>query len=337
MTPLNIERFEWVDYAKAIGILLVVYGHVARGLVSAGLMLDSTLHQYIDSIIYSFHMPLFFFLSGLFLISSFQSKGFSRLLSSKIDTIVYPYILWSLLQGGVEVILSSQTNGSVTTGEVLSLFTSPRAQFWFLYALFLVFIASVVALVVVGVRALPVLFILSVALYLWLPRFEFLIDFGYLSVNLVFFLMGAIFQQAKIIRFNSGYTLCAILILAIIGQYLFHSAGFTNTNKGIFLLCLSMLSLLTVVSLSEWLSHFNLSFFAYVGASSMAIYLMHILAGSGIRVILSKLLGVDSLFIHLLFGTLLGVLLPLIALKLINYFKVPYVFSFPISRLWVKK
>ncbi|MEY8214537.1 MAG: acyltransferase family protein, partial [Colwellia sp.] len=70
----STERFEWVDYAKAIGIFLVVYGHVSRGLVSAGLMADSTLYQYADSVIYSFHMPLFFFLSGLFLVSSFKSK-----------------------------------------------------------------------------------------------------------------------------------------------------------------------------------------------------------------------------------------------------------------------
>jgi len=27
------ERNVWVDYAKAIGIILVVYGHVARGVI----------------------------------------------------------------------------------------------------------------------------------------------------------------------------------------------------------------------------------------------------------------------------------------------------------------
>ena len=181
--PLNTERYEWVDYAKAIGILLVVYGHVARGLVSAGIMMDSSLHQYVDSIIYTFHMPLFFFLSGLFLTASFKSKGFSRVVGSKIDTIVYPYILWSLLQGGVEVVLSTHTNGNVTIGEVMSLFTSPRAQFWFLYALFLVFLTSLGALYFFGVKVLPVLLVLSAALYLWLPEFNLLINFGFVSFS----------------------------------------------------------------------------------------------------------------------------------------------------------
>lgn len=54
----------WVDYAKAIGIVLVVYGHVVRGLLNAGILQDAEFHGLVDSVIYSFHMPLFFFLSG---------------------------------------------------------------------------------------------------------------------------------------------------------------------------------------------------------------------------------------------------------------------------------
>lgn len=60
-------REAWVDYAKGIGIILVVFGHVNRGLYSAGIQLSGSSYLLTDSIIYSFHMPLFFFLSGLFL------------------------------------------------------------------------------------------------------------------------------------------------------------------------------------------------------------------------------------------------------------------------------
>jgi hypothetical protein len=282
-------------------------------------------------------MPLFFFLSGLFLVTSFQTKGFRRVIESKINTIFYPYIIWSLLQGGIEVILSAYTNGNVTTGEVLSLFTSPRAQFWFLYALFLVFLTSLIPLYFFGIRVLPLLFILSIAFYLWTPGFDFFINFDFLSSNLVFFLAGCVFQKTKLLKYNSGYLLCVIALVAMTGQYFFHDAGFTSLDKGILLLGLAMITLLAIVSLSEWLSHFKFTFVAYVGASSMAIYLMHILAGSGIRVILSNVMGIDSVVLHLLLGTTLGLLLPLIALKLINYSKFPYSFSFPISQIWSKK
>ena len=62
MSGVSQNREVWIDYAKAIGIILVVYGHVARGLYSAGIDIPYELYVLIDSIVYSFHMPLFFFL-----------------------------------------------------------------------------------------------------------------------------------------------------------------------------------------------------------------------------------------------------------------------------------
>jgi len=53
------DHYSWVEYAKGIGIILVVYGHVARGVFNAGMSWDVELFKLIDSIIYSFHMPLF--------------------------------------------------------------------------------------------------------------------------------------------------------------------------------------------------------------------------------------------------------------------------------------
>src|SRR3546814_10432985 len=88
----------------------------------------------------SFHIPLYFFLSGLFFFDSLQKRGRGGLIINKVDTIVYPFIVWSLLQGLFEVVLSNYTNGQVTLVEVFSLLWMPRAQFWFLYALFLVFV-----------------------------------------------------------------------------------------------------------------------------------------------------------------------------------------------------
>src|SRR5690606_30506079 len=134
------NREVWVDHAKALGIVLVVYGHVMRGLHSAGIAMPETLFRLADSIVYSFHMPLFFFLAGLFFYQSIAAKDARGLLYSKLDTIVYPYVLWSLLQGLIEATLADYTNGAVTYGEVFALLWAPRAQFWFLYALLLCFL-----------------------------------------------------------------------------------------------------------------------------------------------------------------------------------------------------
>ena len=55
---LRPERIAWIDVARGIGILLVVLGHVVTGLP----------HR----IIYAFHMPFFFFISG------YLAKVYSR-------------------------------------------------------------------------------------------------------------------------------------------------------------------------------------------------------------------------------------------------------------------
>ena len=329
------RRDDWVDYAKAIGIILVVYGHVARGLYNAGFEVSVVLYELTDSIIYSFHMPLFFFLSGLFFYTSLSRKGAKKLVFNKIDTIFYPYLVWSILQGSIEVFLSNYTNGSVSYVEVFSLLWMPRAQFWFLYALFLVFIAASVIYSMVSKRFSILIFLLSCLLYLFpmlLPRQQV---FSFLSQNFVFFSLGIIFTMYA----NTKYiftkaSLWVTLLVFIICQWLFHEhLSLKYTDKGFESLLLAIFSILFIVSLSGFLSKKPSSLLVFIGTSSMVIYLMHVLAGSGVRVILANLFGFESFFLHLILGCLVGVIAPIGMLLLINKLKIPYVFSAPISTL----
>lgn len=57
-----MERQSWVDTAKVIGIFLVFYGHFVERLYCSGY--TNAYWQF--KFIYSFHMPLFFFISGFF-------------------------------------------------------------------------------------------------------------------------------------------------------------------------------------------------------------------------------------------------------------------------------
>ena len=69
----------------------------------------------------------------------------------------------------------------------------------------------------------------------------------------------------------------------------------------------------------------------------MGIYLMHVLAGSGVRVILNKFLGIDSVSIHIVLGVLAGIALPLIAIRIIDRLGIPFVFSAPISSVITRR
>lgn len=78
-------RLEFIDNMKAIGILLVVIGH-APGL---GTLLEQT--------IYSFHMPLFFFISGLLLKPERLAVSLRTYITSLWRTILVPYAFFFLV------------------------------------------------------------------------------------------------------------------------------------------------------------------------------------------------------------------------------------------------
>jgi len=326
------HRANWVDCAKGVGIILVVYGHVARGIVNAGIPVDVDLFKFIDHVIYSFHMPLFFFISGLFFQSSFKKRGAVDFLANKVDTIVYPYIIWSLLQGFTEVVLSKYTNGYVTVTEVLSLLWAPRAQFWFLYALFEVFFLVTVGYVIFRKNQLISTFVVLSLLY----TVDFFIP-GYIPMGIVghvlFFVTGIFFYQGhKFFLKNKTVFLIISAIAFVAFQYIlsiYMALEYVPTEQ--LKLLLALVSIFFVVFFSMSLSGWGGSWLSYLGNYSMPIYLMHILAASAARISLKNILGVTFLPLHLIFGTLIGLGIPIVAMWIINRFKLEFVIFAPRS------
>ncbi|ELK2034093.1 acyltransferase [Vibrio vulnificus] len=327
-------RTEWVDYAKAIGIILVVFGHVNRGIYDAGFGLPESIHSVVDSVIYSFHMPLFFFLSGLFCMESFRKRGGTGVLKAKIDTLIYPYLLWSLLQGSIEVGLSNYTNGSTSFSDLIQILWAPRAQFWFLYVLFAIFCVMAVYFSMVKRRQVELLFVLSVLLYLFrgsLPE-SYLLNL--IAINLVYFVLGIVF--AENMSRNEEWlrpqtSLLACLLIFIVLQWLFHfNLGYRHYDKGVMTLTIATIAIALVICLSITLSKVKVGWLQVIGLYSMQIYLMHILTGSGARIMMSKIFHVDSTLIHLVVGTIAGVVLPIVLTKVIERVNIHYLFSAPV-------
>lgn len=78
------KRIEWIDMAKGYAILLVIFSHSVAMLLNTG---DPTAVAIVTGI-HSFHMPLFFFLSG-YVFSTRRPWG--DFVKSRIRSIVVPY------------------------------------------------------------------------------------------------------------------------------------------------------------------------------------------------------------------------------------------------------
>src|SRR5580692_3234619 len=89
-------RSNIVDIVKGIAIILVAYGHTAQGMIHRKWWVTPGAY-FSDNFIYSFHMPAFFFVAGLFVIGSITKRGARRFTVEKLKTILYPYILLVVL------------------------------------------------------------------------------------------------------------------------------------------------------------------------------------------------------------------------------------------------
>lgn len=131
------KRESWIDICKGIAIIFVVMGHVVSSFHNSGLLKEATAFNYVGKLIYSFHMPLFFMISGLLFTKSKQSP-LGQCLKKKIAAYGIPYTVFSLIIGGSKIIFSSFVNGNVRLTDLLSILFYPMSFFWFLYALLVI-------------------------------------------------------------------------------------------------------------------------------------------------------------------------------------------------------
>ncbi len=123
------------DIAKALAIILVVYGHMARGMAEAGLVGLGGWLQVLDFMIYTFHMPTFFLLAGYNSCGSLSRHGWPDYLRGKGWGIVYPYFLWSAVLVLAKLAMAAHVNHQSGLAQLLETPYSPISPFWFLYVL----------------------------------------------------------------------------------------------------------------------------------------------------------------------------------------------------------
>lgn len=86
-TTITKPRIDYIDSARGLAILFVLIGHLCS--------LKHGLGQYF----YSFHMPMFFIISGMLLSynDSWKNMTFYEIFIKKLKSFMYPYIIFSIL------------------------------------------------------------------------------------------------------------------------------------------------------------------------------------------------------------------------------------------------
>ncbi len=331
------QRTDWVDYAKGIGIILVVYGHLLSSGFHAGLAVPQHFFLLSDSLVYSFHMPLFFFLAGLFAGQSCRKRGLKKFLVNKLEIIAYPYLIWSFLQASVELAFASQSFRGATYGQLLAIPYLPWAQFWFLYALLAMYVAFGM-FSLLGKYFHVFLLITACVLFVRPINSEIMAMHGF-STGFLFFVIGAL---AKEFFGNSGtftqktippvITLVSLFIFAGSGWYIFERViaptRLTDGSHPFYFLYLAGLGITMCMGLAQYLAGKKwCKWLRILGRYSLQIYLVHMLAGVGARIILLNVLQIYNPVIHMIVGVGAGLMVPILLYRITLKMNFPYLFT----------
>lgn len=94
------NRLDYIDIAKAVGMFAIIWGHIL-------------LHGWSNLFVYSFHIPLFFFLSGM-VFNGAKYDSLWRLVKRRAKTLLLPYLLFSVLTwiiwAGTKIVSHEQVN-----------------------------------------------------------------------------------------------------------------------------------------------------------------------------------------------------------------------------------
>jgi len=323
----RINRLVWIDYAKGIGIFLVVLGHVIRGLQNSSILTKSGWSSFLDHWIYSFHMPLFFFLSGLFVLRSLQ-RPFSKYIIDKCYTIIYPYLLWSLLQSSIHINMSKYTNHIIGISDIFSIFYKPIMQYWFLYVLFVIFL--IFGILYKLKFSAGSIFLLSIVIYL-IPQISPIGGWGVLyqtSVYMIYFSFGAVLST-RIIELIEKTGLPFLFIASLLGLITLTISVTYNVNRFYLILPFStLLGIVSVIFISKILNQINrFSFLSYFGKYSLEIFVAHTIASSGFRIIFQNVFNIINPAFHLVGGVAAGIIFPLLLIQLLNKFEIYFLFT----------
>ncbi|GAB4529614.1 MAG: acyltransferase [Anaerolineae bacterium] len=323
---------EWVDYARGIASFLVVQVHVIYGLRDAGMEFSTEFNAFVDGWkFFSFNMPVFFFMSGLFLARSVQ-KPLGVFIGDKLRTLAYPYFVWSLLTLLMGTFTAGAANSrfGLSWESVVSLLYRPTFQYWFLFILFPVVIAAaLMAKRQIDLRWLfvPTFLMMLASILVEYPSLwqeSVLFYTVWLSIGVIF---GDFTRRTLETISNRNLLLVLVSTGLVWGSFAFGGEQMRIIWVRPVILAFG---LVMVFSIATFLARFQaLGIIRRMGHYSLEVYLAHIIFGSGARIILDRVFNVETTWLHIVLGTIAAIGVP-VAMKIIfDRIGFQYAFTFP--------
>ena len=324
------QREIWVDNVKVIACILVVLGHFFQSMTQANVLPANDLYQWFNQTIYYFHVPLFFICSGylyqkLSVVNDVHSWG--RNVLKKILVLGIPYFTFSLATWVLKTLFSSSVNSEIG-GLGDTLFLHPTSPYWYLYALFFLFlitptfrnrsIAMIGLIIALAFKALGIFGGMECK------------SISYILSNEIWFVIGmclSVFEFKKyLVKKSLGISIATGVIFLLLSIWVY----MIGLNHGVISFLLGLLACFSVVTLMAKIyeNRGQSAAFGTLAKYTMPIFLMHTLFAAPLRTVLFKV-GIHNAMVHVILGIAISFIGPMIAAVIMKKTKWLEFFLYP--------
>lgn len=296
-----MKRLTYIDSGKGLTALLVFIGHVFYGIYESPILnAYNSPFLVLVQMLYVFHMPVFFSLSGMLFKPLTNFSGWLNYLKKKSISLLVPYVffcfIWFLTSG----LAGSAARNHFGLMELLKIPLRPIAISWFLYILWIISAVYSFLSIYLSKEQLLGLSFLLFLISLFFPVDNYLLQrtmsFG------VCFILGYYLKDKEWVRDSRLFLVnLALFFIYMLVWYQFNGIKISYSKPGLDGL-VYLLSILLSFKLFELLSKSRVSaIFEKLGQYAIEIYLYHSVIVSAYRIILIKF-GLTDLITHVVLG-----------------------------------
>ena len=280
--------------------------------------------------VYIFHIPVFFALSGYFFKPISDLKEFWQYAKKKTIIFGLPYIFYSIIHFGLQKVAGASVRVPTTMSDLLNIYKDPLGVSWYLYILWSILI--IYGLVSILGKNRRMLFLISVFAYcltLFIRTDIFIIQ-RTLVWGICFFL-GSVLSEIHFDKINLKKFLFFFVLFDFIymfAWFLFYEIDSKKehvnySNPGLWGIAFIVCVLAAFAIFPKMEKNFPKIFlyFTKYGKDSLGIYILHAPICSMIRILMLKV-GVNSVFLHVVVGIVLGWYLSILATYILK--KIPF-------------
>ena len=278
-TPNISQRIDWIDSLKGFAIFCVTMGHF-------------NMWAPIERYIYSFHMFLFFFLSGFLFSAKLPQK---EMIKKRIKRLLVPFLAWNTVSSFIGFLFEKDTLNLLEELFVLNGNLMWNAPIWFLLVLFISELFCILCKLYKQTWISITTIIISLGLWILIGDKWLLWKLNLVPMALSFFLMGYLFKT-KISLVRKWIVLLPLGVGSIIFSSLNIRVVYTTGEFGNYFYCImaAFCGVLFFVALFSGIKQFSRrSLLIFWGKNSLLIMALQSFVFQVIFIISIKYLGID--------------------------------------------